>query len=111
MSKPAIVAKPQWCELHMGPCTDVDVLKRRVRGILVETTEIITACKKCLKELRDAGLTQPGKWAGHEVEEIRAPRRPVEGRRMYFIDLTPIQVKYLRAVGVEVLPLEKRCDI
>jgi len=94
----------QWCELHEGLCDNVEPFRRLVVRRVGSKPTMLLACKKCVKALRDAQLTRPGKWAGLPCPEVVAPVLMNGERKPFEVELLPLQVIYLRALGIKVIP-------
>lgn len=109
----------QWCELHCGNCPDV-VPVRRVYPDYPDRTHIFLACQGCARNLKKAGLLQDSEFARHGCYEIQVPKGLCKGRRKgrskprrseqrageksFEVTLDALQVTYLRALGLLVIP-------
>lgn len=104
----------QWCELHRGHCLDV-VPVRRVFDAPGRRDEIFLACQRCIRDLKKAKLMEESKYAGLPCAEVAVPRvlshtsslhlTPSPQQQSYYeVMLDALQVKYLRALGLRVVP-------
>lgn len=105
----------QWCQLHRGHCHDVVVVRRSFDNPK-RRDEIFFACQKCIRDLKKAELIQDSKYAGYECYEVVVPKGLSRGRveldesalgsrqQSFEVTLGALQVKYLRALGLQVIP-------
>lgn len=118
----------QWCELHEGHCHDV-VPVRRCFDDPRRKSEMFMACPRCIRVLKKAELIDDSKYAGLPCAEIVVPkglskghyaardshkprhqrskiaRSLLEGRQQsYEVTLDALQLTYLRALGLKVIP-------
>lgn len=107
----------QWCELHRGHCNDV-IPVRRCFDDPNRKSIMFFACPKCLRDLKKAGLISNSEYVGLECFEIVVPRGLSKGQEValsvtrpkplrqqsYEITLDALQVTYLRALGLKVIP-------
>jgi len=98
----------QWCPLHRGNCNDVVPVRRHFDNPKRQD-EIFLACQRCVRDLKKAGYLEDSKFARHECYEIVVPRGLSGGRKValsaqsFEITLDPLQVRYLRALGLKVI--------
>ena len=114
----------QWCQLHMGHCPDVVPIRRHFEDPSRQD-EIFLACQKCIRELKKAELIGDSKYAKMDCYEVTVPRALSKGESLatrrraisdpsqqqqqlrlqsYEVKLDALQVKYLRALGLRVIP-------
>ena len=99
----------QWCQLHRGHCNDVVPMRRHFDNPKRQD-EIFLACQKCVRALKKAELIVDSKYARFECYEIVVPRGLSKGSclepstQSFEITLDALQVKYLRALGLKVIP-------
>lgn len=122
----------QWCELHCGHCHDVVPVRRHFENPNRQD-EIFLACQSCVRDLKKADLFRDSKFARHECSEVVVPKGLSKGRKVaysmrrtrqqqrpsnqkadrsllrsrqqsYEVTLDALQVKYLRALGLLVIP-------
>jgi len=86
----------QWCQLHLGICETVDVLRRKTGFRSVP----VLACPECIRDLKSTGYLRPSRWAGQDCWEIRGIR-PTE-RKPYILELKWVDALLLRALGFTV---------
>ena len=86
----------QWCQLHLGVCESVDVLRRK-RGF---NSVPLLVCPSCIRDLKSTGYLRPSRWAGQDCWEITGIR-PAE-RKPYILELKELDVLLFRALGFTV---------
>lgn len=106
----------QWCELHLGHCNDVIPVRRHFEDP-GRQDEIFMACQRCVRDLQKAELIRDSKYAKLPCVEVLVPwdigrqlefsvrQQRIEPReRSFEVTLDALQVKYLRALGLRVIP-------
>ena len=103
MAQDVDIWKQQWCQLHLGICENVEVL-RRGRGL---GSVPLLVCPKCITALKKTGVLVPTRWARQKCLGLDvAPRDWGTERVPYLVELEWVNVLLLRAMGYEVHKVE-----
>jgi len=99
----------QWCELHRGKVSEVNLLfQRKKDGVRLDGK---TVCIRCLGLLKQAGLIKPIDYAGHDAYELKIPEPQRSNNGLpYVLNLSHFEVIWLRAQGFKLIKEEVSLD-